>query len=88
MLFQYENSYRSDDERRRPDRLTNFFKIYITRILLKYSTFVCQIAQLEQLKIAHLHTKKWLQMKGEAFSQVVDHYVQRFTLNRCITKGI
>ena len=26
MLFQYENSHRSDGERRRPDRLTNFFQ--------------------------------------------------------------
>ena len=62
--------------------------IYAT-ILLKHSTFVCQIAQLEQLNNCSLKYKEMSAGgKVKAFSQVVDHYVQRFTLNRCITKGI
>ena len=62
--------------------------IYAT-ILLKHSTFVCQIAQLEQLNNCSLKYKEMSAGgKVKAFSQVVDHYVQRFKLNRCITKGI
>ena len=54
--------------------------IYAT-ILLKHSTFVCQIAQLEQLNNCSL-TYKELSARGKmkAFSEIVDHYEQRFTL--------
>ena len=52
-------------------------------ILLKHSTFVCQIAQLEQLNNCSLKYKEMSAGgKVKAFSQVVDHHVQRFTLNR------